>query len=275
MTVSFTVTMLQQELLTAWVGRACRVETLAASTIDLAWEWLRSGGPEGGVVIALRQTRGRGRLGRPWFSPEGGLWMSVIARPDLEVTRAGRLGVGMALAAADAVAGITGSAAEVKWPNDIVFAGRKVGGVLVETETSAGRVQGAVLSLGLNVNVDPDALPAEVREAATSLTAQTGRNYPLQTAAARVLENLERLWPEVLAAEFELAPRWRERDALLGLQVTVEAGEAEWQGEAAGIDEEGGLVLLTTDGPRKVRVGEIRALRSGLGWTRPGEEKRP
>jgi BirA family biotin operon repressor/biotin-[acetyl-CoA-carboxylase] ligase len=92
--------LLQHELRTSLFGRAARVLQETDSTIDLAREWVREGGPEGGVVIAARQRKGRGRLGRQWLSPMGGLWMSVIARPPLQIAAAGRLGVGMAVAGA-------------------------------------------------------------------------------------------------------------------------------------------------------------------------------
>ena len=245
--------------------------TETPSTIDPAWEWLRAGGPDGGVVIADTQTRGRGRLGRRWASPEGGLWLSLIARPDLPVEHAGRLGILVALAAAGATREATGAPAQVKWPNDIVLEGRKLGGVLVETELAQGTVAAAVLSLGLNVNVSLDRLPAEMRESATSLFEATGRAYRLDSLAARVLDHLESAWPLLYAAESGLVEKWQQLDALGGEQVIVivsvsgrptSAGEMEARGVNAGIDETGALVLMTSAGPQRITSGEVRSLRA-------------
>ena len=259
--MGFSADLFLQQLQTTRLGRACRVLAETGSTIDVAWQWLHVGAPEGALVIADRQTRARGRLGREWASPDGGLWMSVIGRPDLPVTQAGRLGVAMALAASEAVWQASGAPAKVKWPNDILLDGRKVAGVLVETKVAGDQVEAAVLSLGLNVNVSLDDLPQALRSGATSVRAATGRDHPLEAMAARVLGNLERIWPFVLGDGSGLVERWRERDALSGVDVEVEVGGAELRGRASGIDAEGALVLLGEGMARSVSAGEVVAVK--------------
>lgn len=263
--MAFPAEAFQRQLTTARFGRACRVVPETTSTIDLAWEWLRAGGPEGGVVIADRQTQARGRLGRPWSAPEGGLWVSVLARPDLPAQRAGRLGVLVALAAAEGVSAETGCSAGLRWPNDLLIHGRKVGGVLIDARINGDRVEAAVLSLGINVNVPREALPAELRETATSLLSATGRRWPLEALAARVLNNLERDWPRLLAEAPGLAARWRQHDAIFGAEVCVEIGGSGAQGLGQGIDEEGALMLKMADGTRRITSGEVRFLRATTG----------
>jgi len=264
----FSADIFQQELRTQRFGRACRVVAEAESTIGLAWDWLRDGGPDGGVVLAQRQTRSRGRLGRAWASPEGGLWLSLIARPDLPATYAGRLGIAVALAAASAVVEETGAAARVKWPNDVVLSGRKLGGVLIETEVTGEQAAAAVLSVGLNVSIRLGALPEVVRETAISLSEVTGKAWSLEKLAARACEHLERAWPLLSEARSGLVEKWQEMDALAGervavnLGVTPGAGEAEVRGVDAGIDETGALILETAAGPQRVMSGEVRSLRA-------------
>jgi BirA family biotin operon repressor/biotin-[acetyl-CoA-carboxylase] ligase len=265
--VGFSADIFQQELRTQRLGRACRVVAEAHSTIDLAWVWLRDGGPDGGVVLAEKQIRARGRLGRRWVSPDGGLWLSLMARPGLPVSYAGRLGIAVALAAAAAVVEETGAAARVKWPNDVLLSGRKLGGVLVETEVAEETVSAAVLSLGLNVNVDLGALPVEVREVAMSLSEATGRTWSLEKLAARACEHLERGWPLLSEARSGLVEKWQQMDALAGERVAVNLGatpgglEMEVRGVNAGIDEAGALILETEAGSRRVASGEVRLLR--------------
>lgn len=261
----------ERELRTAAFGRAYRVVRETGSTIDLAWEWLRAGGPEGGVVIAERQTQGRGRHGRGWASPSGGLWMSVIARPDIPVTAGGRLGIGMAVAAAQAVTETAGCAAQARWPNDIVIEGRKVGGVLVETEVNARRagacllssqITGAVLSLGLNVNLDLCALPEEVRASATTLRQVTREDHSLEALAASVLARLEQIWPQVAGRGPGISELWRKWDALLGAEVVVEADRGRMRGRAGGVDDSGALLLEVRGEVHRFVAGEIRAVRA-------------
>jgi BirA family biotin operon repressor/biotin-[acetyl-CoA-carboxylase] ligase len=244
-------------------GCALRLMAEVDSTIDAAREWLAEGGPEGGAVIADRQRRGRGKLHRAWAAPEGGLWLSLMARPDLEASHAGRLGVVMALAAAEAVGAVAEVNVQLKWPNDLLLDGRKLGGVLVEAEHAQGRVATAVLSLGLNANFPLRALPEELWESATTLLEATGRPHRLEAIAARLMESMERWWPSVLGDGVALAQQWRERDALWRRDIVVEAGAEAIRGEANGIDPDGALLLLAAGGERAITTGEISRVRPG------------
>jgi BirA family biotin operon repressor/biotin-[acetyl-CoA-carboxylase] ligase len=264
------------------------------STIDHAREWLRAGAPHGAVVIAERQTAGRGRLGRVWASPKGGLWMSVITRPDIEPEKAGRLGLAIAVAAAEAIATEAGCEVELRWPNDLMVGGRKLGGVLVDAQITAGRTGGeemaspqtvqkgaqrcaptraangetaagcvseAILSIGVNVNVSVEDLPEDVRETAASLLNVTGRTHSVGAIAARLLANLEALRPSVTGDGIALAAAWRRRDALAGREVTVEVAGKRLPGLASGIDEMGRLRLVSAWGEHVVSAGEVISLR--------------
>ena len=259
----FSPEILLQGLHATRFGRVVRVLEETTSTLDVAWEWLRADGPEGGVVIAERQTRGRGRAGRTWVSPEGGLWMSVLARPGIGAAHVGRLGVALALATAEAVRTVAGCDAGVKWPNDVMLQGRKLAGVLGEAEIERGLIARAVLSVGLNVNLRPEDLPEEVREAATTLLEAMGREHALEPLAARVLERLEQWWESVVGDGGELVTAWQKRDALLGRGVTVDIRGETVRGEDRGIDCEGALRLLVGGEERRVTVGEIVRLRGG------------
>lgn len=242
-------------------GRDLRLLAEAPSTIDFAWDWLRADGPQGGVVIAARQTAGRGRAGRTWASPEGGLWMSVLARPELAAAHVGRLGVALALATAEAVRVTAGLEVGVKWPNDVVWEGKKLAGVLGEAELAHGLIVRAVLSVGVNANLRLADLPAEVRATATTLRELTGRDHALELLAARLLEALEARWPSVLADGVALKTEWAERDALRDQEVTVAMGQQTLRGVARGLDCDGALRLLVEGEERHLPAGEIVQLR--------------
>ena len=144
----------------------------ATSTNDVVKERALAGAPEGLVVVADHQTRGRGRRGRTWASVPGqGLYFSALLRPGWPAAEAPWLGVLAGLAAWQAVRDLGAAAATVKWPNDVMVGGRKLGGVLVEPRIAAGRVDFAVLGIGINVAQTDADWPAELGPTAVSLRA--------------------------------------------------------------------------------------------------------
>jgi BirA family biotin operon repressor/biotin-[acetyl-CoA-carboxylase] ligase len=187
--------------------------------------------------------------------------MSALAHLSMDAARAGRLGIGVALAAAEAIRAEARLSAGVNWPNDVVVGEKKVGGVLVETQTVRGAIRAAVLSLGLNVNVAIEDLPEPARKNATSLQRESGEEHSIERLLASVLTEIERLWPAVTAPApagdgGRLTAMWRERDLLAGREITVETGGETLTGTAIGIDEVGDLVLMIEGERRAIQAGE-------------------
>lgn len=150
-----------------------KLET-CGSTNDAVRGLAAAGAPEGTVVVAGEQTAGRGTKGRSWHSPPGlGLYASFLLRPASEGIAL--LPIAAGIAARDAVEASHGLAARLLWPNDIVFDGRKLGGVLCESSTAGGLLELAILGIGINVNHGPEDFPAELRETAISLGEALGR----------------------------------------------------------------------------------------------------
>lgn len=196
---------------------------------------LAAGAPHGLLVTASEQTAGHGRQGRRWTAPAGeGLLMSLVLRDWPEL---------LPLAAAVAVAETVGDAARVKWPNDILVDGRKVAGILIE-----GRPQERWVVVGIGVNVAVRAFPPELAQIAGSLGAEPADVEPF---LERLLTGLE----DALAAPAERTiAAWRERDALRGHPITWNGGT----GIAAGVDEEGRLIVELADGTTKaLNAGEV------------------
>lgn len=184
---------LEKLLDTIVVGRTIFVREEAASTNSLAKKLSREGCPEGTAVIARAQTGGRGKRGAYWFSPPGGIWLSVILAPRLRGQELCWLTLLAAKAVEEAIAETCGLAAEITWPNDVLIGGRKVCGILTETD-GKGR---AVVGIGLNANIRPEDFPPDLRGTATSLLAETGRNQPLAELVAALLGRLDRLYSPV------------------------------------------------------------------------------
>ncbi|MGQ0645187.1 MAG: biotin--[acetyl-CoA-carboxylase] ligase, partial [Elusimicrobiota bacterium] len=153
------------------LGRPFFRHDVLPSTQDEAKRLALSGAAEGTLVAAERQTRGRGRLGRPWVSPPGGLWYSLVLRPSLSPGRVPALTLVAALDWARVIRRRTGLPAEVKWPNDVWIGGRKAAGVLAEMSSEADRVHWVVLGVGVNVN---NPAPRGVRAPAASLSDESG-----------------------------------------------------------------------------------------------------
>ena len=184
------------------IGREIRYWPEVESTNAMAMHLAREGAAEGTVVIADAQSRGRGRAGKPWYSPPGlNLYLSVLLRPSLEVREAALLTFIGSLAVADTI-DAKGGHTQVKWPNDVLLADRKVAGVLAELHTVGGKVAALVLGIGVNLNVERDMLNRALGEAAwgaASLKEVLGWEVDRVAFAAALLESLERRYHQFLA----------------------------------------------------------------------------
>jgi BirA family transcriptional regulator, biotin operon repressor / biotin---[acetyl-CoA-carboxylase] ligase len=216
-------------------GAPHRHQRSCESTNDLARELAAAGAPSGTVVTAEQQLAGRGRQGREWTAPPGkALLYSAVLRPLQR--RHLLLPLAVPVAVAEAAEAVTPARCAIKWPNDIWIEGRKCAGVLIEARPQDGW---AVIGVGLNVAIEPQEFPAELRESATSL----GDGASVEAALAALNESLDR-W--VAADEDEVLGAFRGRDALRGRDVSWEQGS----GVADGIDERGNLVVVTAGGDR-------------------------
>lgn len=211
------------------------------STNLRARELALGGAPHGTLVTAEEQSAGRGRQGRTWSAPPGrGLLLSVVLRnPPAMVP----------LIAAVAVAEVCGPAARIKWPNDVLLDDRKVAGILVEGRPQEGW---AVLGIGLNVAVRPEDLPEELLETATGLGRQPGE---VEAVLHELLAALDR---RLIETPGDTLAAWRDRDALRGRPIAWHGGA----GTAAGVDDDGRLLVRTTDGGTvALNAGEVHLRR--------------
>ena len=220
------------------------------STNDRARE-LAVSGADGVAVLADEQTGARGRLDREYASPSGGIWLSLVRRPDLPPARVPIYTLAAAVAAAEALRGV-GVDAEIKWPNDVLVDGEKLVGILTEMEGEADRVSWIVVGIGINANVDGSAVP----EAATTVREQVGD----VDRAALTRDLLER-FEELVSAPEDVLPAWRAAASTLGRRVRVETPGGEVVGEAVDVEFPGTLVVATEDGERRVSAGDCEHLR--------------
>lgn len=161
------------------------------STNDLALRMAEEGAPEGLVVTAERQTRGRGKRGRRWESAGGGLWISIILRPSNPTSYAPIFNMMGAVAAAEAIRQTSGLEACVRWPNDLFLRGKKVGGVLCEMKGSGRRIRYLVMGIGINVNQEEKDFSVPLRGLTTSLRLESGRPWDREVLAEALYDRLD------------------------------------------------------------------------------------
>jgi len=246
---ALTSTAIQRGLSTRRFGRPVIVHESVRSTNDEAGALAQQGASEGTTVIARIQTTGRGRRGRAWLSPAGGLWLSVVLRPKVALEQWPLVGLAASAGAADAVREVALLQARVKWPNDLLVEDRKLGGVLIET---SGTV--AIAGIGINANVPPGALDAQT--GGISLLGRLGHSVDLAALACAVLGRFEEHYDLLHSDPDALLARWRKHDATLGRQVRV-WGAQELEGVAEDVDNRGALLVRTPGGLRRVVAGDV------------------
>lgn len=251
-------------LTTRRLGRPALVFERIGSTNDLARDYARAGAADGLLLLAEEQTAGRGRLDRSWWAPpRTALLMTLLLRPALALAQAGQLTMCLGLGAAEGIAEVTGVTAQLKWPNDLLVGGRKLGGMLTELDADGGQLNYAVLGLGLNVNVDfaRDGAPPDVAALATSLLRETGREVDRVTLLAAILSRTEGWYDRALTGE---SPHeaWAARLDTLGRRVRVTTTVGALEGVAVGVTPEGALLVRDYGGAvRTVWSGDVTGVR--------------
>jgi BirA family biotin operon repressor/biotin-[acetyl-CoA-carboxylase] ligase len=244
---------LEKNLTTGFVGRKLFYLAVTSSTQDVAREMADQGAPEGAAVIAGMQQSGRGRLGRSWLSPEGGLATSIILRPDMSDLPL--LPAITALAVFRTIRAL-GIEAGIKWPNDILIGGRKVCGILIEHGLNEGVIRYSIVGIGININFDTAQYP-EIAGFATSLSVELGHELPVGQVALRLYRELEVMYlrrrePDSILTE------WAANMITIGKQVKVKLANGDIEGIAEGINRSGYLLLRKDDGSlQEIMAGDV------------------
>jgi len=216
------------------------------------------------VIIADSQKKGKGRLGRAWVSPPGrNIYMSVAFKPRLYTRDATMLTLLTAVACVHAIKKITGLSVSIKWPNDLVFAGKKLGGILSEIRADIDKVNLAVLGIGINVNIEKEDFTDDIRPLATSIKEETGEYCSRDELVIEVLRQMERFYSLLInLGKHTLLNEWKKLSSTLGKSVKVVIGDETLTGLAEDIDDNGMLILKLDSGLRRqISAGDITLLR--------------
>ena len=245
---------------TLFEGAKIIVHRKTASTNRSARDLALRGYPEGTIVLAEEQEAGKGRKGRTWFSPEGkGIYLSLVLRPPVTPGELPRIAVLTAVAAAETLEGLSALPVTIKWPNDLLSGGRKIGGILLESHAELDLVDFLIVGLGINISVTEEDFPPELRGHATSLLLSTGRTCSRLPVIRAFLSLFDRYYQEVLSGDFPaVRDRWTAFSRLSGKRVTVGSAGPPVTGVALGLDDSGILVLRQDSGEiQRVYSGDL------------------
>ena len=247
-------------LMTRRIGTAIHLFQEVDSTNDEAAALAGRGGADGTIVIAEAQRRGRGRMGRWWQSPCGlGLYLSVILRPSISPAGAPVLTLMGAVAGTEAIERTTGLITALKWPNDLIVHGRKVGGMLGEMAVEGSSLLHVILGIGINVNQTEADFDGELRQTAGSLRVETGHPVDRTAIVRSFCESLDGWYERFLCdGPLPILEHARRRCLTLGRQVTARSGDQEMSGLAVELDGDGRLVIRDARGAsHRLLAGDV------------------
>ncbi|RLF61412.1 MAG: biotin--[acetyl-CoA-carboxylase] ligase [Thermoplasmata archaeon] len=217
------------------------------STNDVAKELAMEGASEGTTVIAEKQTKGRGRYGKQWISPEGGVYLSIVLRPKIDPEESPKITFIAGVAVAKAIRELYNIDAKIKWPNDVLIREKKVCGILTEIKVT-DLVNFVILGIGINANVKVEEFPREIREGATSLMKEVGKEIDIDKLIDKVLKNIEFYYSIFKKDGFDrILQEWSKLSATLWRKVRITTKSGTVEGTAIGIDKNGSLIVETSE----------------------------
>lgn len=250
----------QWGLNTTWLGRAVVHKTTTSSTQVIAHQAAQNGAKHGTVIIADKQTCGKGRMRRQWHSAsQKGVWMSLILRPTILPYLAPQLTLLAATVLADVIQSFTASRPQIKWPNDILINRKKTAGILTEMQAEQDQIQYVVMGIGLNVNQTNDDYPKDLQGIATSLQIETNKTWDVVALIQEILTTFETTYDAYIQEGFpHVKNKWENYGFKIGEQIWIKTLQDEWQAIFSGIAEDGALLSKTADGEtKKIYSAEI------------------
>ena len=214
---------------------------------------------DGTVVISEKQTDAKGRSGKAWASPIGGIWLSLIVKPNVDYSKLPMITIGTGVAVAKAIERTGITSAEIKWPNDIIIHDKKVCGILTEAVTTFNTIDSVIIGVGIDANIDIDDFPEELQDGTTTLANELGRKEDENVLIRLFLEEFEKIAETFNNGDYEsILKDWRKRSYSVGKIVEVrEPFNKNYDAYVVGIGREGALIVEKIDGTlEKVISGE-------------------
>jgi BirA family transcriptional regulator, biotin operon repressor / biotin---[acetyl-CoA-carboxylase] ligase len=251
---------IQAGLGTEQIGKKIYALPQAASTNEVAFRLALNGAEEGEVVLAESQTKGKGRMGRQWESPAGlNIYLSIILRPRIVPGKTPLITLMAAVACAEAIDEVTGLTPAIKWPNDLLIARKKLGGILTEADMELDRINFVVVGIGINVNMTRTAFSPSIKDTATSLQEALGTEISRIALIQAILRRLEQWYKRLGQGRGEeIRRRWKELALVEGQEIEVTSLGEVVRGTALDIDEDGALLVQTHSNTiKRVVAGDV------------------
>ena len=232
------------------------------STQNFATELASKPQENGTIVIAEKQTQGRGRLNRKWTSPSGGVWLSVILRPEFEISAATLFPMVSSLALSLAIEKVLKVKPKLKWPNDLTIGGKKVAGILVDASIESGKIDYLILGVGINFKIDVKKIEKNIKNTGNyygvaTLVAKGNTTNAVQLVQVFLLE-LERLYNLLSDGNSKfIVKEWTKRSSTIGKIISVTSSAGLIHGKAIKIDNDGALVVSSKGKSHRILVGDI------------------
>lgn len=250
---------ISKNLNTKYIGKDIYIFNEVMSTNTIAKFLSMNGVGNGAVVISEKQTKARGRSGKNWESPLGGVWLSIILNPNVNHSKIPLITLATGVAVENTLKRIGVKNAEIKWPNDILIHGKKVCGILTEAITSFNTIESVIIGVGIDANISIENFPEELRENMTTLNDEIGEKVDENLLIKLFLEEFEKIREQFINEEYEtILKEWRKNSYTIGKIVEVhEPFSKPYDGYVLGISRDGSLVVEKIDGTlEKVISGE-------------------
>ncbi|MDI6786336.1 MAG: biotin--[acetyl-CoA-carboxylase] ligase [bacterium] len=231
-------------LKTNYIGKNIHYLKRTSSTNEEAKKLAKLHEAEGTLIIAEVQNKGKGRFNRHWFSPQGGIWASLILRPTISSKQIPLITLIVGIAICEAVREITKKEATLKWPNDCLIKGKKFSGILLESQKIKNVLEYLVVGFGVNVNINKELFPKDLENIATSLNEELGKKISRIDLIKLILENIEHLYEIIKKGGIEeIKRRWKYFSDTIGREVSVMTPKEIIKGRALDINDEGALII--------------------------------
>lgn len=251
---------IQWGLNTKWLGHHIVHKQTTSSTQHVAHQKVREDGGHGTVIVADKQTKGKGRMNRKWHSSHHqGVWMSIILKPVLAPQLAPQLTLLTATVLADVISASSQLKPQIKWPNDILINEKKVAGILTEMQAEQDQIQYIVIGIGMNVHHDLEVLPSELKNKATSLKIESRSAWNLRKLIQDILVQFEKTYDIYLNQGFpKIKHKWESYGFKIGEPILIKTLNKQWEAIFDGIAEDGALMVKNNDDTiQKVYSAEI------------------
>jgi len=250
------------ELKTKVIGQQAYYFDSIDSTQNQALKMADDPANNGTVIIAAKQTGGKGRSGRKWVSPKGGIWLSIILQPEFDISITTLFPIASALALANALEKTLKISPELKWPNDLTIKGKKVAGILVDASLESNKIENLVLGVGINFDVDVKQIEKTLKGSpnfygVASLSEQKNKVKPIQLVQTFLVE-LEKIYDLLNTKQTKkIISEWTKRSSTIGKNVAVDTRDGKIKGKAIKIDDDGALIVSDNNKINRIIAGDI------------------